>query len=62
MKVTIIGCGNIGLVYARSFLKYNIVSKNNLLLVARNETRREELNLLDIGEVLLIDNNKISKK
>ena len=61
MKVAIIGCGNIGLVYARSFLKYNIVSKNNLLLVARNETRREELNLLDIGEVLLIDNNKISE-
>ena len=31
MKITIVGCGNMGLIYARAFLKYNIVSKENLL-------------------------------
>ena len=43
MKITIVGCGNMGLIYARAFLKYNIVSKNDLLLVEKNETRKEDL-------------------
>jgi pyrroline-5-carboxylate reductase len=53
MKVTIVGCGNMGLIYARAFLKYNIVSKNELLLVEKSETRKEELKKLDIGKVVV---------
>ncbi len=53
MKITIIGCGNMGLIYARAFLKYNIVSKSELLLVEKNETRKEELKKLDIGKVVV---------
>src|ERR1700751_4188467 len=53
MKVTIVGCGNMGLIYARAFLKYNIVSKSELLLVEKNEKRKEELVKLDIGKVVV---------
>jgi pyrroline-5-carboxylate reductase len=53
MKITIIGCGNMGLIYARAFLKYNIVSKSELLLVEKNEKRKEELKKLDIGKVVI---------
>jgi pyrroline-5-carboxylate reductase len=61
MKITIIGCGNMGLVYARSFLKYNIVSRDNLLLVEKNEIRKEELKKLDLGQVVVPDDNMISE-
>jgi pyrroline-5-carboxylate reductase len=60
MKITIVGCGNMGLIYARSFLKYNIVSKNELLLVEKSETRKEDLKKLDIGNVVTPDNALIS--
>ncbi len=53
MKITIIGCGNMGLIYARAFLKYNIVTKSNLLLVEKNEKRKDELTKLDIGRVVV---------
>lgn len=56
MKITIVGCGNMGLIYARAFLKYNIVSKADLLLVEKNESRKEELKKLDIGNVVVPDN------
>lgn len=49
-----------GLVYARSFLRYNIVKPEELLLVEKNESRREELIKMNIGEVVLADNPKIS--
>ena len=60
MKITIVGCGNMGLIYARAFLKYNIVSKNDLLLVEKNETRKEDLKKLDIGRVVVPDSELIS--
>ncbi len=61
MKVTIIGCGNMGLIYARAFLKYNIVSKSELLLVEKNEIRKEELKKLDIGKVVVPDDGTIKE-
>src|SRR5579872_2175361 len=61
MKITIIGCGNMGLIYARAFLKYNIVSKSDLLLVEKNETRKDELKKLDIGKVVVPDDGIISE-
>ncbi len=36
MKVAIIGCGNMGLTYAKSFLSYNKVVGKDLTLVAKN--------------------------
>lgn len=53
MKVTIVGCGNMGLVYARAFLRYNIVTPFELLLVEKNVARKEELRMLNIGEVVV---------
>ena|SRR6218665_2292214 len=60
MKITIIGCGNMGLIYARAFLKYNIVSKENLLLAEKNEARKEELLKLNIGQVCVVNDRRIS--
>jgi len=61
MKIAIIGCGNMGLIYARAFLKYNIVSKENLLLAEKNEARKQELLKLEIGEVTVINDPKIEE-
>jgi pyrroline-5-carboxylate reductase len=61
MKITIVGCGNMGLIYARAFLKYNIVSKNDLLLAEKNEARKEELLKLNIGEVCVVNDQRISQ-
>src|ERR1700748_3460594 len=60
MKITIIGCGNMGLIYARAFLKYNIVSKDELLLVEKNELRKEDLKKLNIGQVVVPDSELIT--
>jgi pyrroline-5-carboxylate reductase len=51
MKITIAGCGNMGLIYARAFLKYNIVSKDELLLVEKNEQRRDVLKTMQAGTI-----------
>lgn len=51
MKIALLGCGNMGIAYARGFLKHNIVTRQNLLLVEKREARREELNKMNIGEV-----------
>ncbi len=61
MKITIVGCGNMGLIYARAFLKYNIVSKENLLLAEKSEARKEELLKLDIGEVCVVNDARVSE-
>jgi len=60
MKVTIIGCGNMGLVYARAFLRYNIVSTENLLLAEKNEMRRDELQRMNTGRVIVVTDPAIS--
>ena len=60
MKITIVGCGNMGLIYARAFLKYNIVTKENLLLAEKSEARKEELVKLNIGEVCVVNDKRIS--
>ncbi len=61
MKITIVGCGNMGLIYARAFLKYNIVSKENLLLAEKNETRKQELLKLAIGQVSVVSDKRIAE-
>jgi pyrroline-5-carboxylate reductase len=52
MKVTIIGCGNMGLMFARAVVKNKFVLQENLLLVEKSEERREELIKLAIGTVV----------
>ncbi len=37
MRISIIGCGNMGTAYARSFRKYGLVSQQELHLVLRRE-------------------------
>ncbi len=49
-----------GLVYARAFLRYNIVSAENLLLAEKNEARRDELQRMNIGHVVVTTAPEIS--
>ena len=59
-KIAIIGCGNMGLIYANSFLKYKITSKENLLLVEKNSDRKLSLSLMNIGKVVTASDKLIS--
>ncbi|MDX2196150.1 MAG: pyrroline-5-carboxylate reductase [Cytophagales bacterium] len=43
MKIAIIGCGNMGLTYAKSFLQYNLVQKDDLLLIEKNAEMKDRL-------------------
>ncbi|MBL7891503.1 MAG: pyrroline-5-carboxylate reductase [Bacteroidia bacterium] len=61
MKLTIVGCGNMGLIYARAFLKYDIVSSANLILAEKNEERKQELKKLSIGKVTVVNDKEISE-
>ncbi|RMF61509.1 MAG: pyrroline-5-carboxylate reductase [Calditrichaeota bacterium] len=58
MRTAIIGCGSMGLTYARSFLQFNLVSREHLLLVAKNETHRKQLKKLNLGKTV----SKIDKR
>ncbi|MCD6018006.1 MAG: pyrroline-5-carboxylate reductase [Bacteroidetes bacterium] len=60
-KIAIIGCGNMGLIYANSFLRYKIVTKENLLLVEKNEDRQNKLSAMNIGKVVTTDDHSISE-
>ncbi|MES2730129.1 MAG: pyrroline-5-carboxylate reductase [Bacteroidota bacterium] len=51
MKIAIIGCGNMGMAYAKSFLQYDLVKKENLLLVEKNAERMEALREFNSGVV-----------
>jgi pyrroline-5-carboxylate reductase len=43
MKIAIIGCGNMGMAFARAFLKFNLVKKEDFLLVEKSPERMESL-------------------
>ncbi len=51
-KIAIIGCGNMGLAYARSFLQFNLVTADNLLLIAKNDAHKAALEKLEIGKAV----------
>lgn len=61
MKISIIGCGNMGLTYARSFLQYRKADKNYLTLVAKNDLNLEKLRALNIAKVNLGVNDDVLK-
>jgi len=52
MKIAILGCGNMGLAFARSFLQYELVKKENLLLIEKNEERCQMLTKTKEGIVV----------
>ena len=52
MKIAIIGCGNMGMAFARSFLQYNLVTKENLLLVEKSKERGQALQAERAGVVV----------
>lgn len=60
MKITIVGCGNMGLMFAHAFIKDSIVAKSDLLLLEKDAARREELNKLDLAEVVDGDDARIA--
>jgi len=49
-----------GLIFAHELLKYNIVSKENLFLVEKNEERQQQLMKLDVGQVTVTNDSKIA--
>ena len=51
MKILIIGGGNMGLTFAKSFLKTHIVTKENMLILEKSPEKAVELRKLDIGTV-----------
>ncbi|MFL5765840.1 MAG: pyrroline-5-carboxylate reductase [Bacteroidia bacterium] len=61
MKITIIGCGNMGLIYARAFLKNKIVLGEELLLAEKDGTRKQALQELNLGRVCTVDDPKIAE-
>jgi len=58
MRIAIIGCGNMGTAYARSFRKYGLVKADELLLVIRGAGRRQQLEHL--GQVIDTVDERIS--
>ena len=51
MKITILGCGNMGTAYARSFRKYGLVLPEDLTLIVRGQGRLAELTPLGMVTV-----------
>ncbi|MFD3394983.1 pyrroline-5-carboxylate reductase [Aquirufa sp. OSTEICH-129V] len=61
MKVAIIGCGNMGMAFANSFIQYNLVQKADLLLVEKNQERGLQLQEQKSGIVVDTISSKISQ-
>jgi pyrroline-5-carboxylate reductase len=60
MKIAIIGCGNMGMAFARSFLQYDLVRKEDLLLVEKSQERSETLKSAKEGVVVSTINSQIA--
>ncbi len=52
MKIAIIGCGNMGMAFAKSFLQYNLVGKDDLLLIEKSAERGAALTAEQSGVVV----------
>lgn len=51
MKILIIGGGNMGLTFAKGFLKTHIVSPENMLILEKSSDKAEDLKKLNVGTV-----------
>ena len=40
MKIAVLGAGNMGLSFSKSFLKYELIKPQNLHLITRNENKK----------------------
>jgi len=60
MKIAIIGCGNMGMAFANSFIQYNLVQKEDLLLIEKNQERGAVLQEQKTGVVVDTISEKIS--
>ncbi|WP_028667315.1 pyrroline-5-carboxylate reductase [Runella zeae] len=52
MKIAIVGCGNMGMAFAKSFLQYDLVKKENLLLIEKSADRAQALRTENTGVVI----------
>ncbi len=43
MKIAVLGAGNMGISFSRSFLKYELIKPQNLHLIIRSEDKKESL-------------------
>ncbi|MFB0946725.1 MAG: NAD(P)-binding domain-containing protein, partial [Spirosomataceae bacterium] len=60
MKVAIAGCGNMGMAFARSFIQYDLVKKENLLLIEKSTERCETLRKAREGLVISTINEQVA--
>jgi pyrroline-5-carboxylate reductase len=60
MKIAIVGCGNMGMAFARSFLQYDLVKKEDLLLIEKNQERSEALQTAKEGMVVSVINSQVA--
>jgi pyrroline-5-carboxylate reductase len=60
MKITIAGCGNMGLIYAKAFIKSKLVSAQELLLIEKNQDRVNQLERSGIGEFVSLKDSEIA--
>ncbi|GAB3640536.1 pyrroline-5-carboxylate reductase [Spirosoma arcticum] len=52
MKIAIIGCGNMGMAFAKSFVQYDLVKQDDLLLIEKSADRSTALRLEKAGVVV----------
>jgi pyrroline-5-carboxylate reductase len=52
MKIAIVGCGNMGMAFAKSFLQYDLVKKEDLLLIEKSSDRSDTLRNEKAGVVV----------
>jgi pyrroline-5-carboxylate reductase len=52
VKIAIIGCGNMGMAFAKSFLQYDLVRRPDLLLIEKSAERGEVLRREQTGVVV----------
>ena len=60
MKIAIVGCGNMGMAFARSFVQYDLVKKADLLLIEKSPERCETLKKEKEGVVVGTINEQIA--
>ena len=51
MKILVIGGGNMGMTYAQSFLRAQITSKKDMMILEKSSKKAEELSKQDIGTI-----------
>lgn len=60
-KISILGCGNMGLIYAQLLKNSDIPKENQVVLIAKDEERKNQLKQKNLGIVELIHSRAISE-